>query len=392
MAKKKLSAAERNRRKRERRKQTRAALNADHVAVNNSNNNNNDSKLLDGDDVEIVYVTDDPMTVNTATATDTAYISPSSSSSSAVNVDKMMELEEAMKKFHQRAGIDVPSTAAAAADVDAKDSAIKNHVNDSDDDDDDDEKENTTHLSRKKLRELLRPSIGELKQRVKRPDLVEAHDVTAQDPDFLIEMKGVPGTVPIPRHWGRKRKYLQGKRGIEKPPFGLPDFIVKTGIMEIRGAVQEDQSKMSLKQKQRARVAPKGGGEVDYRVLHDAFFRYQTKPPLTKFGELYYEGKEFEQDSSKFKPGVMSEELRTALGMVVEGSSVPIPPPFLLNMQRYGPPPAYPNLKVPGVNAELPAGASYGYHKNGWGKPPLDVYGRPLYGGDPFGNAIEVRL
>lgn len=29
----------------------------------------------------------------------------------------------------------------------------------------------------------------------------------------------------MPRHWCFKRKYLQGKRGIEKPPFDLPDFI-----------------------------------------------------------------------------------------------------------------------------------------------------------------------
>lgn len=29
----------------------------------------------------------------------------------------------------------------------------------------------------------------------------------------------------MPRHWSYKRKYLQGKRGIEKPPFDLPDFI-----------------------------------------------------------------------------------------------------------------------------------------------------------------------
>ena len=32
-------------------------------------------------------------------------------------------------------------------------------------------------------------------------------------------------TVCVPRHWCFKRKYLQGKRGIEKPPFDLPDFI-----------------------------------------------------------------------------------------------------------------------------------------------------------------------
>ena len=31
-----------------------------------------------------------------------------------------------------------------------------------------------------------------------------------------------------------------------------------------------------------------------------------------------------------------------------------MPPPWLIAMQRYGPPPSYPNLKVPGLNAPIP--------------------------------------
>lgn len=79
------------------------------------------------------------------------------------------------------------------------------------DDDDDEDGSMKVSVSKRKLRDILRPSVAELKQRVKRPDLVEAHDVTAADPEFLICLKAVPGTVPVPRHWGRKRKYLQGK-------------------------------------------------------------------------------------------------------------------------------------------------------------------------------------
>ena len=60
--------------------------------------------------------------------------------------------------------------------------------------------------------------------------------------------------------------------------------------------------------------------------------------------------------------------------------------PWLLNMQRYGPPKAYPNLKLPGVNAALPDGAQYGFHAGGWGQPPLDVNGKPMWGGDIFGG------
>jgi hypothetical protein len=58
-------------------------------------------------------------------------------------------------------------------------------------------------------------------------------------------------------------------------------------------------------------------------------------------------------------------------------------------LQRYGPPPSYPNLKIPGLNAPIPPGASFGYHAGGWGKPPVDAAGNPIYG-DVFGLA-QVR-
>ena len=46
------------------------------------------------------------------------------------------------------------------------------------------------------------------------------------------------------------------------------------------------------------------------QVLHDAFFKYQTKPRLTHMGEMYYEGKEFEARVENAKPGVLSEDLK----------------------------------------------------------------------------------
>lgn len=45
--------------------------------------------------------------------------------------------------------------------------------------------------------------------------------------------------------------------------------------------------------------------------------RWQTKPRLTIHGDLYYEGKEFETRLKEKKPGDLSQELRTALGMPV---------------------------------------------------------------------------
>jgi hypothetical protein len=36
------------------------------------------------------------------------------------------------------------------------------------------------------------------------------------------------------------------------------------------------------------------------------------------------------------------------------------------------------------LNAPIPTGAAFGYHPGGWGKPPVDEFGRPIYG-DVFG-------
>ena len=153
----------------------------------------------------------------------------------------------------------------------------------------------TQKLSKKKKKLMSRLSVAELKQLVQRPDVVEAHDVTSSDPRLLVYLKAYRNTVPVPRHWCAKRKYLQGKRGVEKPPFQLPEFIAETGIAKIRESVLEQEALRKSKQKNRERMQPKTGKiDIDYQVLHDAFFKYQTKPKMTRHGDLYYEGKEFE--------------------------------------------------------------------------------------------------
>eukprot|EP00891_Asterochloris_glomerata_P003652 jgi/Astpho2/3652/Aster-07854 len=235
-------------------------------------------------------------------------------------------------------------------------------------------------VSKRKRKQEARLKVADLKTQCPRPEVVEVWDVTAQDPKLLVYLKSYRNSVPVPRHWSQKRKYLQGKRGIEKPPFQLPDFIEATGISEMRQAYQDKEQEKKLKQKQRERMQPKMGKlDIDYQVLHDAFFKNQTKPPLSQMGQLYYEGKEYEAHVKHAKPGVLSEGLRAALGM-----SDNDPPPWLTTMQRYGPPPSYPDLKIPGLNAPIPPGTQFGYQAGGWGKPPVDEAGEPLYG-DVFG-------
>ncbi|XP_036967876.1 splicing factor 3B subunit 2 isoform X2 [Acanthopagrus latus] len=260
------------------------------------------------------------------------------------------------------------------------------------DDSDEEIRPDVPKLSKKKLRRMNRLTVAELKQLVARPDVVEMHDVTAQEPKLLVHLKATRNTVPVPRHWCFKRKYLQGKRGIEKPPFELPEFIKKTGIQEMREALQEKEDAKTMKTKMREKVRPKMGKiDIDYQKLHDAFFKWQIKPKLTIHGDLYYEGKEFETRLKEKKPGDLSDELRIALGMPVGPNAHKVPPPWLIAMQRYGPPPSYPNLKIPGLNSPIPENCTFGYHAGGWGKPPVDEMGKPLYG-DVFGtNAADFQ-
>ncbi|KAG6416563.1 hypothetical protein SASPL_123995 [Salvia splendens] len=265
-------------------------------------------------------------------------------------------------------------------DETAPDTALKKKADSDSEEEEQDTQQKEKGISNKKKKLQRRMKIAELKQICTRPDVVEVWDATSSDPKLLVYLKSYRNTVAVPRHWCQKRKFLQGKRGIEKQPFQLPDFIAATGIEKIRQAYIEKEDSKKLKQKQRERMQPKMGKmDIDYQVLHDAFFKHQTKPKLTYHGDLYYEGKEFEVKLREMKPGTLSRELKEALGMP-DGA----PPPWLINMQRYGPPPSYPHLKIPGLNAPIPAGAKFGYGHGEWGKPPVDEYGRPLYG-DVFG-------
>ena len=97
-------------------------------------------------------------------------------------------------------------------------------------DDEVDEDAPEKRLSRKQRKAMSRMTVAELKQVVARPEAVEAHDVTASDPRLLVFLKSYRNTVPVPRHWCHKRKFLQGKRGVEKKPFQLPEYIAQTGL------------------------------------------------------------------------------------------------------------------------------------------------------------------
>lgn len=122
------------------------------------------------------------------------------------------------------------------------------------------EQEEEVTLSNRQKKKQKRLSVAVLKTLVKRPDVVEAWDVNARDPGLLVYLKSYRNTVPVPSHWSQKRRYLQGKRGIEKVPFQLPEFIAATGISKIRANIHS-------KNTTNDRMKPKLGKlDIDYQV------------------------------------------------------------------------------------------------------------------------------
>merc|ERR1712060_99796 len=80
------------------------------------------------------------------------------------------------------------------------------------------EKENVSKREKKKL---LRMKIVELKKISGLAEYVEVWDPASPDPLSLLYLKAYRNSVPVPHHWSQKRKFLEGKRGIEKLAFKL---------------------------------------------------------------------------------------------------------------------------------------------------------------------------
>lgn len=190
-------------------------------------------------------------------------------------------------------------------------------------------------------------SLIELKSYTTFPELVETYDTTSKNPFFNLEIKTSKNLIPIPKHWLNKKRYLHLKRGIESTTYILPEYINSIGISKIRDPDSIDNRILKVKGKDK--VNPKINKlDLDYNSLYDAFFVYQVKPKMSFFGDIYYEGKEIEEKMRIYKPGRLSNELKTALGMNLLSNDEP---PFLENMKKYGGPLSYPNLKINGVNS-----------------------------------------
>ncbi|CCW61737.1 unnamed protein product [Phytomonas sp. EM1] len=182
-------------------------------------------------------------------------------------------------------------------------------------------------------------------------DMVEEHDGNAEDPFFTVLMKTQRRTVPVPNHWNTLRSFMSLQADREEAIDIIPPEIQALGVDKLRATKDK-------------RANP---DQIAFMTCFLTGTPLQLKTfgtHLSPFGDIFYEGKWIPK--VKFEPGKLSERLRNALGMTPNA-----PPPWLASMQEMRRlPPAYPQLRIPGLNAPIPPGAQWGRGHGQWGEPP----------------------
>lgn len=192
--------------------------------------------------------------------------------------------------------------------------------------------------------------------------LVGEHDGNAEDPFFTVKLKSLRRTVPVPRHWSQLRAFLSNQADRERATDIVPPEIAALGVERVRATRDK---KANLDQ-----VA-----FVTCFISGTPLRRKTLQVNLTRFGDVFYEGRWLPK--SHHEPGALSQRLRAALGMGPHS-----PPPWLYGMQAMRRlPPAYPTLKVPGLNAPIPPGAQWGNGEGQWGQPPRNENNTFLFPG-----------
>lgn len=230
--------------------------------------------------------------------------------------------------------------------------------------------ENSNIIENKKNKILL----YQLKTVTIRPELISWYDADGKDPYFFVFLKSQVNAIQVPAHWLSNKDYLSSRKSIEKTMFQLPEYLKDTCIQNIRRV--ED---LTLRQHQRERVQPKIGKlDVDYQKLYDAFFKNQTKPPLSVFGDIYFEGKTKNcSELIDIVPGKISAKLLKALDMSIENTK--IPPPWIPMMNELGKPWSYRNLIIPSLDCEYSNTGYKDQHLTLSSKPKTTYWGSFMY-------------
>ncbi|KAK6090897.1 hypothetical protein P3W45_000142 [Vairimorpha bombi] len=219
-------------------------------------------------------------------------------------------------------------------------------------------KEKMNKKTKKKLyREML---YNNLIKESSFPHLVEIEDVKCEDPIFYTKLKNVYKIVPVIKRWKSKQIFPVNYK---KKEYSIPTCIINTGLDLLRYNLIQMKKDQTDKTKYMEKMFPKlGKSAINPQKLYECFHKNILSPFLYEYGDVF--DFTWEHERKRYLPGVIDDELKKVLGMD-EFS----PPPWLFKMQKIGLPPSYPDIKVPGVNANIPPGCKYGYEPNGWGKP-----------------------
>lgn len=216
-------------------------------------------------------------------------------------------------------------------------------------------------LNKKEQKKLHRQKkYEELKKIVPYPDLLEIEDVKCEDIIKYNKLKALHKGVHVIKRWKNKNIFPVNYKQKE---YEIPASIIDTGLDLLRLNIYEYKKIQTDKEKFIKKMFPKPGKScINPSKLYDCIYNTENFPIL-KYGQVF--DFTWECEKTRFVPGQLTDELKTALGMT-EFS----PPPWLFKMQEIGPPPAYQDIKIPGVNSDIPPGCKYGYEPKNWGKAP----------------------
>lgn len=194
---------------------------------------------------------------------------------------------------------------------------------------------------------------------------VEEHDGNASDPYFTALLKSVRGSVPVPSHWHMLSEFLSKQADRDSASGVVPADIEATDIRELR-ASKDPKTFLNMN-----RIAFVRCFSVGTPLVTKTFGVRLTEP-----GDVFEEGRWYPKSEGALT--LLGKDLREALGL----KSTSAPPPWLYAMQHMKRlPPAFPFVRVPGMNAPIPEGAHWGGGEGMWGHAPRTENGSPSFPG-----------
>nr|BAS01671.1 splicing factor 3bA [Lotharella vacuolata] len=163
---------------------------------------------------------------------------------------------------------------------------------------------------KKKIKIKMENKFILLKKIANRPDKIGIHDTRSKFCFSLVNIKDMQKSIDVPILWKTKKKFLIGNKGNENSNIFLKYYVninskIKKGFKNFKNILEL----------------------IDKEVVFKTYL---------KFGEYFYEGKNLEKNLEKYRPGVLSENLREALGISTYSN-----PPWILNFKKFGLPPSY---------------------------------------------------